>query len=102
MGYDTTAYRFDDSNERHEIASMCGRNQIFEALDVMEFDGHVSGNAGSRWFSRPELEEGLRRLELQEVELRKKGYSVERGIVFLRECIASLPTQNDRLWIWFC
>ena len=53
-------------------------------------------------FFRSELEEGLRRLEVQELELRKKGWSVERGIVFLRECIAGLQSDKDRLWIWFC
>lgn len=106
MGYDTTAYRQppwqDVPNEGNKIGYMCGRNGIFEALDVLEFDGQVSGNAGSRWFNRAELEKGLRRLELQEVDLHKEHGSVERGVVFLRECIASLSSDEDRLWIWFC
>ena len=77
MGYDTTAYRqppwLDLPDEGNEVAHMRGRNGIFEALDVVEFDRQVSGDASSRWFSRSELEEGLRRLELQDLEARKEG-----------------------------
>ena len=108
MGYDTTAYfgpagspdprghPLDDLVEAAYLRGNCG---IFYALRAWRWDGRVSGNAGSQYFSRLEIQVALLRLWAWEAE---RGYEEGWGHEFFRAILRDWPEGAGCVWVWFC
>ena len=76
--------------------------ELFNALHAEEFDGVVSGNAGSRFFSRPQIINGIQYIGSKVVE----EPFLDRELVFLATILERMnrsdSPENAVVWIWFC
>jgi hypothetical protein len=120
MGYDITAYYddeyaemgrypgwdhgFDNRLEHAEkIATLnSGFAEFFSSLDAEEYDAKVSGDASSRYYTRPQIIAGI---EYVVARLRDKPHLGE-ALDFLVKILCRMnraPTpENAVIFIWFC
>ena len=127
MGHDTTAYSgqiqpadlqtvASQGELAEEIAYLRGNFGLYEVLDARFYDGRVGGIGIGRWFTRGQLQQGVRRLWARDRSLshtriawrdgvsgrwRGSRYSVRPAIKFLQTCLDRMPADHDAVYIHF-
>lgn len=125
MGYDIDAYYSDEyasiqrvpgwdlgwdnrSEEAEIIATYSdgARSNIaealFKALHAEEFDGKVSGNAGARYFVRPQIIEAIEYIALRIREEPRLVMVLEFFVKILVRLNRADAPGDPVVWIWFC
>ena len=76
--------------------------ELFRSLNAEEFDGKVSGNAGSRFFTRPQIIDAVRYI----AEKLPEQPFLDRELDFLARILLRMNTADSPehavVWIWFC